>query len=162
MCIASCPTGNETFSQCYSAASENALVRDYPTFAFAGRLCMPLDSWLTSEVSRTPLARYLLEISQIARAWQPLLISAVLALLLGYTYLFFLTIAVGQILWVCMTILIVICMLGGGYLVSRSFHGGLDGKRGTGDAHWDLIIGIASIVLGIVFLLIACCRKRSI
>jgi len=162
-CVASCPVSNTTFSQCFNATFGVPIpIRDYPTYSFAGRLCMPVDSWLTSQVSRTPLAHYILEVSQIARAWQPLLISAGLALLLGYAYLFFLNIAVGQLVWISMIVLVAISVFGGGYLVSESFHGGLDGKSGTGDAQWDLVIGAMSMGLGLVFLLIACCRKKSI
>lgn len=162
-CVSSCPVGNTTYSRCFNGTvGSYAYVQDYPSYAFAGRLCMPLDSWLTSQVSQTPLAHDILELSQIARAWQPLLISAGLALLLGYAYLFFLNVAVGQLLWACMTILICIALVGGGYLVSESFHGGMDGKSGTGDAQWDLTVGATSMVLGLIFLLIACCRKRSI
>lgn len=167
ICVASCPASNLTFSQCFSEAPAKArdAVRDYPTYSLAGRLCMPVDSWLEAQVSKSPfgpLAHDFLELTQVVRAWQPLLISAGLALLLGYMYLFFLNCAVGQILWVCMTLLIIICMAGGGYLTTMSFHGGLDRRGGTGDGHWDFVIGLSTMALGVVFLLIACCRKKSI
>jgi len=162
-CVNSCPTAKGTSRSCYNATLGSfAWVADYPTYPFAGRLCMPVDSWLTSQVSHTPLAHDLLAISQISRAWQPLLVSAGLALVLGYAYLFFLNFAVGQIVWVCMAIMVLVSVLGGSYLIYASWPHGLDGKPDTGDETWDICIGASSIVLGLAFLLIASCRKRSI
>jgi hypothetical protein len=163
ICVSSCPSGNSTLTQCFNGTSTSfVLIRDYPSYPFAGRLCMPVDSWLTSQVKQTPLAHDILYLSQIARAWQPLLVSAGLALLLGYAYLLFLNVAVGQLIWLCMTILVAVFVTGGGYLVSKSVHGGLDGKSGTGDAQWDLLFGVVCILLGVSSLVTACCRKTSL
>lgn len=162
-CVASCPDSSTTVSSCYnSTIGDMLMVRDYPTYVFAGRLCMPRDSWLTSQVARTPLAHDLLQVSQIFRAWKPLLISGVLAFVLGYAYLFFLNMAVGHLMWASMAILIVLPTTGGVYLLAAGSDHGLDGIKGTGDAHWDTILGLSALVLGMAFLFIACCRRKSI
>lgn len=162
-CVASCPKGDDTVSRCYNATmGQMLLVKDYPTYVFAGRLCMPKDSWLTDQVSRTPLTHDLLQVSQILRAWKPLVISGVLAFVLGYAYLFFLNFAVGHLMWASMVVLTVLPISGGIYLLSAAADHGIDGIKGSGDGHWDAIVGLSAVVLGICFLLIACCRRRSI
>merc|ERR1719454_895356 len=60
-CVAACPVSSATYSSCFNATTQSSVyIHDYPTYAFAGRLCMPVDSWLTSQVSRTPTARLIL------------------------------------------------------------------------------------------------------
>jgi len=162
-CVSSCPVSNTTNHACYQTLTGSLVaVPDYPTRVFAGRFCMPVDSYLTAQVHHSPVATYLLEVSQITKAWLPLAVCFTLAILLGYVFLLFLHVSAGYLMWTSMYIMVVVPTIGGAYLLSASVSDGVDGIPHTGDSKWDEIIGTCLVLLGTVFFLISCCRRRSI
>lgn len=50
----------------------------------------------------------------------------------------------------------------GCYLIYASQHGGIDGVPSTGDAQYDMIVGVTCIVASILFAAISCCAHGTI
>jgi len=167
ICVDSCPSGSETSNSCFNDLTGSFVdIPDYEAMAFAGRYCMPTEGPLMSQVSSAlkgnSLARLISGLSETTWAWVPLLVSAVFAFFLGYLYLFFLFRAACCIVWACMVIMVVVPLCAGGYLVSWSLRGNTDNLHNIGDMQWMFTVGMSSFVLGVILLLIAAFRKRSI
>mmetsp|Transcript_64347 Transcript_64347/g.141844 ORF Transcript_64347/g.141844 Transcript_64347/m.141844 type:complete len:619 (+) Transcript_64347:10-1866(+) len=168
VCVRVCPTSDSTTTMCPLPGGSGKLeeVSDYPTFEFAGLLCMPSDpafaQVVSKELSANPYMEKVIKASEIERAWLPLLISAGLAFILGFVYLFVLEHCACCLMWSGFAIIVAVPGAIGGYLIYASQQGGIDGIPSSGDAQYDLYIGCAAAVFSLIFLCVACCKASQI
>lgn len=185
ICRPSCPGENTSSSwSCYAGAERTmlppgpdgtfeekivykfAMVPDYGTTVFAARYCLPSNEEYRKQVeaalSDNVATRWILNLSGVWNAWLALLLAGIVAFVLGYAYLIILKWLARILVYISMAILCVAPLVAGVYLCSTYYGGGVDGIPSTGDAQWDLIIGISCIVLSLIFIILACCACASI
>jgi hypothetical protein len=188
ICIHKCPLANETVTCAqfppvfgeqkpidpYGSFKQEitykfAPVLQYNSRVWAHRYCMPEDSDLIKQVTdfisnQGFASKVLFRVGETLSAWGPLLVSALLAVVLGFVFLAIVLYLANCLVWVCLVVLILGPLIAGGYLLWVAFdqEGGVDGLRGTGDSQWDGIIGCALIVIGLIFGCLACCARKAI
>eukprot|EP00929_Paragymnodinium_shiwhaense_P112383 TRINITY_DN8063_c0_g1_i1.p1 TRINITY_DN8063_c0_g1~~TRINITY_DN8063_c0_g1_i1.p1 ORF type:complete len:666 (+),score=156.02 TRINITY_DN8063_c0_g1_i1:114-2111(+) len=139
-----------------------AQVAVYESSAFAGRYCFPkADTFRKSMLEAfesNPAAKWLISLTSVWNARWALAMSALLAFVLGFAYLFVIDWFARPIVYTCMAILVLLPLAGGGYMVYASQQeGGMDGLPSTGDSQWDLITGCSLLAVSLVFAILACC-----
>mmetsp|Transcript_18371 Transcript_18371/g.52619 ORF Transcript_18371/g.52619 Transcript_18371/m.52619 type:complete len:609 (-) Transcript_18371:185-2011(-) len=164
ICVAECPDpagGAPGQVECPFGMST-----EYPTEVFLGELCVPKDRTkiheLTGWLWTRPVVDYLLEISEIVRAWQVLAIAGVVSIMLAFCYLFFLEHATFLLFWCGIVVVVSVPALIGGWSIYVSQIDGADHLPSTGDSTYDLLAGCGLIVLSCVLLCIACFMVDSV
>mmetsp|Transcript_81334 Transcript_81334/g.209356 ORF Transcript_81334/g.209356 Transcript_81334/m.209356 type:complete len:609 (-) Transcript_81334:138-1964(-) len=139
---------------------------DYPTKAYGGMLCLPTDPSMYKEVAKATWdhqsVRWLLEVAEVPKAWQPLAISGVVALILALCYLTFLDKGTFCLLWTGIAMLIVITGSLGSYFLWCAHRNGADGLPSTGDSMWDLTAGLGLYIVCLTFFCIACFQTGGV
>jgi len=116
--------------------------------------------------------------SAASGAWTSLLVAALLAVALGYAYLFVLSIFPGTLVWVTLALAVVLPSAAGGIMLwgwwaqdqEDAFLAEYDKYHmaramqlpSTGDDTWDLAIGISLSTGGLLVVATACCLMKSI
>lgn len=142
------------------------LAEDYPSMVFMGELCIPKTKEHLDEIAnfvwKRPIVEFLLELSEIERAWPVLAISAVGAIMLGFSYLFFLESTTFFLLWAGIAALVSVPGLIGGYAIYAAQNDGTDQLPSTGDSTYDMVIGVCCCLTSFVFLCVACYKADSV
>lgn len=93
----------------------------YSTAALGGMLCAPKDHHEMQRLIQaweSPAVEWVLDLSEVVRSWEPLAISAALAIVLGFVYLALIQIAAQCIVWGLVFILVVVLAGGGFYFIA--------------------------------------------
>lgn len=185
ICVKSCPTTSTTSHSCFHARTtavgaidpatgsfketvtyDFRKVKDVPTFAVAGRYCMPQSTALMTQAKSalhgTSASSFLLKASEVANARAALLSSAGLAFLLGYIYLYALEKFASLLVHACLLVSTIFPIAAGAFCIYASKTEGVDFIAGTGDPALDLVIGSVCILLGAIIALITCFCRKSI
>jgi len=186
ICRERCPMGDDTHSTCFLGAFRGpvfgreyatgsfkqttsylqGVLDDYPTSPFAGKYCLPSDPVLLDQMEDAlgleGAVQMASKVSDVYRAWHVLVIAAVLAVVAGYLYLLLLRYMAGCVLHVFLWVIDIITFSVGVYLLISSWLGGLDGVPSFGDSQVDLWLGIATIVMSVVFIALTCFAEDAI
>lgn len=185
ICIESCPTSTETSHNCYeshttaprvvldSSGSYQETVTynfkqepDYPSKVFARGYCMPeedgLRKMIMSKLEDSYAYRLLLEAREIENAWMPIMMAGVFAFICGILYLCVLHKVARCFVYVSLAVCVLLPMAAGVNLILVSFGEGFDGVPHTGVSWYNRLLGIALVLVGVIFAVIAFCAKRSI
>lgn len=171
ICVNACPEGNSAPPtgllspqlRCPGGLKAN---EDYATYVYSGSLCLPTDREHLDDMAKflwdSPTIKWLMELAEMEKAWQILVISALVAIMLGFVYLFVLEHAAYVLLWVSIGICVIVPASLGTHYILGSQMGGLDGLVGTGDAGTDFIVGIGLCTLSFLFSCLVCCKVRDL
>jgi len=185
ICVAACPTDTTTTHSCFQSRDAVAgaadpvtgtfvervtynfqLVQDAPTTTFVHRYCLPKTPELAAQVQiaidQSPLARVAGPATQVYQSWQALLASAVLAVLLGYVYLYLLDKFAAPLVYSCLFVASILPLVAGACCIHSARVPDVGHILTTGHSTWDMIIGICCVVFGSLVLLISCCCRHSI
>lgn len=184
VCRDDCPTSSTSSWPCYigssksdpqysSAGSFTQVTEynfeerpDYESFVFAFRYCLPKDNAAMDQIVGVLddhwSTRWIMDFSGLINAWLALFFSGLLAIVLGYAYLFLLRCCAGPLVWTCVVIMILAPLVMGLYFMTLIFDGGADGVGGTGDGMLDGIIGATLCTVSLVFACLACCFRHSV
>lgn len=191
VCRESCPSNGSYFS-CYDSAVPGAwkdktdpvkdlapgsfaretvyhfrYVKDYATKPLLGVYCYPTESKYASvlmdHLKQNKATEMLIKAASIQNAMPILGASALMAIILGFLYLFLLEKCAHCLVYTSIFILCTVPPVFGGVFTYASFQeGGLDGLPSTGDRTWDMYIGLGCIALGGVMVCISCCACAAI
>jgi len=163
-CVASCPTDASGYTNCFDPTTHQLTeIPTYPTRP-VGRYCLPTETNLSDRLGDKLVGKNLL--GQIARVidilrhtWMLPASAGVVAVIIGYAYLFLLDHYAGPLVKVCMVLLVVGPMALGAFFIWQSLSAGGEKEKETGlnDAQYDLIFGGSLIVTGLVMAVVACC-----
>mmetsp|Transcript_47922 Transcript_47922/g.111802 ORF Transcript_47922/g.111802 Transcript_47922/m.111802 type:complete len:645 (-) Transcript_47922:113-2047(-) len=166
VCVERCPDSDLHGSSASASCSSDFVVSDYATTVFAGRYCMPQDSAFLSQVERQlqgkPVGRYAAGLSMLRWAWAPLLGSALVAVLMGFGYLFLFGRCTRFLVWTSMILVVFIPLAGGAGLIAAAICRCTDFTQSEDDVQWAFIIGISSVVIGTLFALLLAFRRDAI
>lgn len=185
ICVSACPIGNQTFHSCYQDRTAIkgvpdpitgtfkeditytfALVQDYESFHFAAGYCFPRDEILVRQVrkvlDKSLWTKLMQKVPEISHAWMALVMAAVLAIILGFLYLYILDVMAGPLVYGCLIIATLGPGIIGGTLVYASHNGGLERVQTTGSNGWDLAFGIVLLIFAFLVAMVAICCRRSI
>jgi len=200
ICTNQCPRGSQTTSACFQGKhvvrgkpdpatgtfKENAtykfdLIQDYETYALAGRYCLPTDTRMLAELLdtlETGEQGYMFAAQQVMGAWAALLMTAVIAIVLGYVYLFLVENFARIIIFGSLAISAALCIVFSVVWLYGVFAEDIDdifesnynlapaglGTHipSTGHKSADFAIGLLVLLLGAFIILMACCLKRSL
>jgi len=141
--------------------SDNPSCCLYDTKAFGGMFCIPKDPQDVQklvEAWESPAVEWLLGLSEVVRAWEPLATSAGLAVVLGFVYLALLQVAAQCIVWVLVLILLTVLVGGGFYLIAAplGFVDNVNLIETSGDDTALEILGAVMFCVGFFVLCVAC------
>mmetsp|Transcript_1497 Transcript_1497/g.3568 ORF Transcript_1497/g.3568 Transcript_1497/m.3568 type:complete len:635 (-) Transcript_1497:67-1971(-) len=151
-------------------------VKDYETKKFAGAYCIPdPNKWsalaqsftdtITGTAGSSDKANYyLMELRSIGEDWHLLLAIALLATLLGYAYVFIVKVSARCLTYTALAVCTVAAVAGGIYFILASQGRGLDSipNVATDNSTVDLVIGIALLLVGVLFVLLVCFAHEAI
>lgn len=143
---------------------------DYPTRDLFGRYCVPdptaeptMYKALQAHLQQVPGYSVFMKAASVKHAWPLLLISAAIALALGFIYLCLLRSLAKCLIWTSLVVLVLACFGAGGTVIYQAQTGnGLDGMPSTGDSNWDTVVGGALIAVGVVAAFLACCAAEAV
>lgn len=133
----------------------------YGTRAFGGMFCVPKDA---EEVKRlveaweSPAVEWVLGLSEVVRSWEPLAVSAGLAVVLGFIYLAVIQISAQCIVWGLVLLMVVVLGGGGFYLIAApmGYIEEVNMIETPGDDTASEIIGAVMICACLFVLCVAC------
>mmetsp|Transcript_35489 Transcript_35489/g.101332 ORF Transcript_35489/g.101332 Transcript_35489/m.101332 type:complete len:637 (+) Transcript_35489:38-1948(+) len=167
VCVKECPAGNDTSTMCFNQGFQSlTAIPNYPTRPLMN-MCVPkerrLKTTLMQElVGKDVLAKMLTVLSDIRQAWMLIAGAGVLAILVGYVYLFLLDHCAGPLVMVCIFLEIFVPIAIGTYMVYISLVESQDSMVSTGDSQSDLIWGCSLLGVGLLVSIIACCYCRGV
>mmetsp|Transcript_10803 Transcript_10803/g.25860 ORF Transcript_10803/g.25860 Transcript_10803/m.25860 type:complete len:632 (+) Transcript_10803:46-1941(+) len=190
ICLAKCPEDDSQTISCKKykeavdpeSSDENGefTVDEYhvnqasiPTKDQFGRYCVPKNLDLAKSLVRGdgPLGSDVVQmfdsISSLRSCWPMLLFAVLVAVVLGYLYLFALEIVAKELIWGLLVACIVLFFSIGVYcLIHRNNEGGPVHQvvaAYASDAEWTMIgIGVVSLIFGAIFVCVACWASKSI
>jgi hypothetical protein len=135
---------------------------DYNTRDLLGVYCVPknktLEAAMMGKIMKNPAARAALQASSLATAQSVFMGAAVLAILLGFVYLFFLRFFAKILVFLGLFILSVAPVIGGGILIyNATTEDGLDHIPSTGDSTTDMWIGVGLVIASAIMACISVC-----
>mmetsp|Transcript_104246 Transcript_104246/g.185234 ORF Transcript_104246/g.185234 Transcript_104246/m.185234 type:complete len:769 (+) Transcript_104246:113-2419(+) len=126
----------------------------YPAFNFVDLVCVPWEADLQKQVNTwikdTPLVS---SWSTLMNAYQPLLVAMFSSVILAYVYITLLRFHANFLVWAGLTILTVVPLGWGAYSLWCWKHGH---QSRFEDKTVDLVSGVATLVVGFTFMMIAC------
>lgn len=192
ICVQKCPTSASTTHVCFREAEKVpthvpkasdddqlgsfyleevtryifAVAPDYESTTFLDRYCLPKDQHMMAELmqalNKHHMTRLLLDVSQISTLWTPLIVAVVVAVLLGYVYIFLLEHFAKLLVNLAIIFIVIVGVCVGSYLVISQWTGGIDGIPNNGDSKWNMWAGIALFLVAAAFGVFACCAHESI
>jgi len=187
VCVAACPTSAETVTSCYighetkpvplgPGAVAGSFIeetkynfdfkKDYDTFVFAYRYCLPRNATMmeeiTQELKKSWAQSFIMDMWGVLNSWLPLCLAGGLAFILGYAYLFIINKFAKPLVYGCLIILSTAPIGVGGYFIHITHIGGADGIPSTGDANYDYAVGSACCILGVILGILSCCAGSAI
>jgi len=167
ICVSECPKGSDTMNNCWSAVGQTAMVPDYETKPWMGKWCLPEDPALKKgyqdQISNHKVSKYLKESVESAKhGWTYLVGGVILAIILGYLYIFLVRLLAPIIVYASMVGMIVLPALVGAYLIYAYYNDGVDGIPLSGDGDTDLYVGCFCLGISALFLIVAICSCKSI
>lgn len=165
MCIAECPTSGSTPAKraCPGPNGTHTLRSDYPTVAI-GHWCFPAERNMTLHVLHTVIGKHWSSLgfslcSDLSRVGKIVLpVSAFVAIITGYMYLYLLDKCAEYLVYVCLLLLVVSTSGTGSWLVYNS----MSGNALLGKAEHDLVIGVALAAAGLLMVCWMCSKIRGI
>jgi len=141
-------------------------VTDYATKPVLTAYCWPQDNNLvkqiTSYFNKNIGTKILFEAASIKNAWPVFIAAVVMAVILGFLYLWLIEKCARCLVYTSLVILIVLPLVMAGIMIYAYFKGGLDGIPSTGDKTYDLMIGIGCIIASLLFAVLACCCHAAL
>lgn len=146
---------------------EFVAVPQYESTIFAHRYCMPKENAMMKQVTsfiqdQGFASKLVFRVGETLSAWPAILMSAILALILGFAFLFVILWLARCLVWTSLAVLVLGPLVGGIYLVYVGFNLGEDQLPATGDSQWDKIIGFTLIAVSLLFAVLTCCAKKAI
>mmetsp|Transcript_132880 Transcript_132880/g.384190 ORF Transcript_132880/g.384190 Transcript_132880/m.384190 type:complete len:676 (-) Transcript_132880:166-2193(-) len=206
ICTSACPSNRSTFNSCYqreivtdgskditgsftrTIKYEYDFVEDHPTTNVADRYCMPHTMGLLQQLTATlsiGTEGVMFHLAQVLQHWHLVAAASVLAVLLGYTYMFLVKTLARPLIYISFAASSLACLIFGGWMLLGVFRQDaeetfaarfqtedllrdLNGTSvdeffpSTGHKTADTAISITLLVIGLLIAIAACCLKRSI
>lgn len=141
-------------------------VEDYPSAPYMNKYCLPTDIALKSQLMQAlnlhGMTKFLSGLDQIGHAWVPLTVAVIIAVILGYMYIFILEHCAWCLVYFSIGFIVISNLVTGLFLIICQFTGGIDGIPNSGDSSWNWIAGIGMVLLAIGFGAFAICAHTQI
>lgn len=162
ICVASCPHQNLTADQNETNACPGG-TEEYDSRPL-GHWCLPLNKGqvqkVTTKITGENTASHLVSTWRDIRNGAPLFIPAnvILAILVGYLYLYLLNTCAEYLVYVCELVLVAGTMGLGGWILEKVLMDGLQ----LVSLEVDLLIGSALCLVGFFMFCLFCCKNQSV
>jgi hypothetical protein len=160
--VTSALTSKSTNEKCpHGHLPDNPSCCLYGARAFGGMFCVPKDHEEMKalvEAWESPAVEWVLDLSEVVRAWEPLAISAGLAVVFGFVYLALIQCSAHCIVWGLVFLMVVVLAGGGFYLIASplGYVENVNMIETSGDDTADEIIGAVMICICFFVLCVAC------
>eukprot|EP00927_Polykrikos_kofoidii_P037651 TRINITY_DN31859_c0_g1_i1.p1 TRINITY_DN31859_c0_g1~~TRINITY_DN31859_c0_g1_i1.p1 ORF type:complete len:631 (+),score=77.75 TRINITY_DN31859_c0_g1_i1:72-1895(+) len=160
ICVANCPTSSGTARDCPGGGLASRPV--------AGRFCLPVMRPQAEQVVSIILASdgfvFTEQFAQLPHAWPALCLSAIVAIVLSYIYLFTLRMCAFPLVCICISLIVSCPAAIGAYLISvaGSFEGGVDWLPSSDSETKNIVAGCVCFGIGSLLAVLACCSLRGI
>lgn len=145
-------------------------LKTYPTYPFAGMVCMPKDPQKLRKVMEEmkkdePLVEFILEAMDINHAWAPIITALIVSIGIAVAYIFLLEWFAQCLIWTGLGSAILVCGGGGVYMLMLAASGGEDAKAGViipGNVAVDWALGVGGLLFAVFFVLAAVAARKSV
>ncbi|CAK0863072.1 unnamed protein product, partial [Prorocentrum cordatum] len=161
ICVASCPRDDAEEMRCGPRPT-----RSYRSEPVGGAFCLPDDAAVLAGSLGFFGTSGALEAArgaaEVRKAWSLLALSALVAALLAFAYLFFVYECAQSVMWAGLLSMVLLPAVAAVYLLSAATNGGLDAVPDSGDGQKDAALGLLLGALAAGLLCLACAQSRQV